>query len=119
MGPTLQRLALAVVDTLPTIEDVLVHCYVLSSPRVQVIEELDERSALTRQHLWLPEPQPANADSDGRVEAPEEGPALDPWESQPAEMKLADVLFYLRERHKYCLYCGCQVSVTHNIQIWA
>ena len=82
-------------------------------PRLQVVETLDEREAVPRHDMWLPEPPVPSADDDAaeaeQAEAAE--PDLAAWESKAAEGKLADVLLYLRGRHLYCLYCGCQVRL--------
>ena len=74
-----------------------------------MVETLDERDAVPRHEMWLPEPKPAGAE-EGAEDAEDAEPDPDAWESGPPESKLADVLLYLRERHLYCLYCGCQVS---------
>lgn len=73
-----------------------------------MVEILDEREAVPRHDMWLPEPPPDSA-ADGAEAEEEEQPDPEAWESQPAESKLAEVLLYLRERHLYCLFCGCQV----------
>ena len=78
---------------------------------LQVVETLDERIAIPRQHLWLPELLLTSVGSDGDADQAEEEPDPDAWESLPTERKLADVLGYLRNSHHYCLFCGCQVDL--------
>ena len=78
---------------------------------LQVVETLDERIAIPRQHMWLPELLLTSGGSDGEAEQAEEEPDPDAWESLPTERKLADVLGYLRNSHHYCLFCGCQVTI--------
>lgn len=38
--------------------------------------------------------------------------AREQWLQLPVEERLAQVIEYLRERHRHCLYCGCQVRGT-------
>lgn len=84
----------------------------LASAAPQTIETLDERGGVERHQLWpllLPPPAAAAEDAEAAASGDVEV-ELPPWEVLPAQQRLADVLEYLRERHLYCLFCGCQVT---------
>ena len=66
---------------------------------------------MDRHHLWqplpAPDPEPLTALEAAAVDADGEAD-VHPWELLPPQQRLADVLDYLRGRHSYCLFCGCQ-----------
>ena len=60
-----------------------------------MVEALDEREAVPRHDMWMPEPPTESADDKAEAEEVEQQPDPEAWELQPAESKLADVLLYL------------------------
>ncbi|KAK9829286.1 hypothetical protein WJX72_004951 [[Myrmecia] bisecta] len=68
----------------------------LTSAR-QVCQTLDERAGLEASIMW-----PCQVNTDDNIEPDND------WEATSAQDRLEDVVLYLRERHYYCVYCGCQ-----------
>lgn len=83
------------------------------SGSLQSIETLDERAGEQRHHLWPPlpilePPEPLTTlEAAAAAEAVAEA-EVHPWELLPPPQRLAEVVQYLRARHAYCLFCGCQ-----------
>ena len=78
---------------------------------VQVCETLDQRAGITESHMW---PRPPLPEGDSLADADAEGTKAEDacgWEALPAEQRLGEVLDHLRQRHFYCLFCGCQVAL--------
>ena len=88
---------------------------------LEVCETLDRRKGVDSSEMWPPPPVVPDADAvAGSAAQTGNTDVLDDedtaqhavsWEDWPVQAKLAMLLDYLRQNYHYCIFCGCQVCV--------